>query len=431
MPALVVDQSGPSNGISAYRASDASSLTLAPSHTSHHSPGTNALNGVSFADRISTSVGSSPDSRLSSSGAQQSAELQVLSTQLQKENHIREGAERLLQMQLPGNLRTQVESELEMARNKIDDITKKIETHSLRPRKRNESGSFKSKFPGTTLQSLPKSKEVVEDRDDFRTALQQASSYVRILNNIGRPVTTSPSHPSHGSSSSAATAPTEAENSKTRVETMNQLIGVLERNLRVRYEVNVADVIQAILPALSDRSTKQCRATAYRLIRHLLVDPRSVEVVREQGLDWYIVKALARDNKYVVEKEQVIKLIRAMIEIGSQKRPARSGVAAGTVPISDTIMRAFIAVAEHPEDPFKPICVQTLAEILLIDVELVARTGGIRVLLHALAEGPLEMAPILASAFLYIADSPRTRAYLHPGTDLEMHTVKDLITRKG
>lgn len=26
---------------------------------------------------------------------------------------------------------------------------------------------------------------------------------------------------------------------------MNQLIGVLERNLRVRYEVNIADVIQA------------------------------------------------------------------------------------------------------------------------------------------------------------------------------------------
>lgn len=58
--------------------------------------------------------------------------------------------------------------------------------------------------------------------------------------------------------------------------------------------------------------------------------------------------------------------------------------------------------------------------VVLIDIELVARTGGIRVLLHALAEGPLEMAPILASAFLYIADSPRTRAYLHPGTDLEV-----------
>ena len=90
---------------------------------------------------------------------------------------------------------------------------------------------------------------------------------------------------------------------------------------------------------------------------------------------------------------------------------------------------------------------------VLIDIELVARTGGIRVLLHALADGPLEMAPIIASAFLYIVDSPRTRAYLHPGTHLEasydilaglhyltesrwhfqqwqMHTAKGLTTRR-
>lgn len=48
------------------------------------------------------------------------------------------------------------------------------------------------------------------------------------------------------------------------------------------------------------------------------------------------------------------------------------------------------------------------------------RTGGIRLLLHALAEGPDEMAPLISSAFLYIVDHPRTRAYLHLGTDLEV-----------
>ena len=60
------------------------------------------------------------------------------------------------------------------------------------------------------------------------------------------------------------------------------------------------------------------------------------------------------------------------------------------------------------------------ALLVFIDVALVARTGGIRLLLHALSEGPAELAPIISSAFLYIVDSPRTRAYLHPGTDLEV-----------
>lgn len=57
---------------------------------------------------------------------------------------------------------------------------------------------------------------------------------------------------------------------------------------------------------------------------------------------------------------------------------------------------------------------------MLIDIDLVARTGGIRFLLHALGEGPTEMGPILASAFLYIVDSPRTRSFLRVGSDLEV-----------
>ena len=45
-----------------------------------------------------------------------------------------------------------------------------------------------------------------------------------------------------------------------------------------------------ILPALADKATKQSRATAYRLIRHSLVNAHSVRRVGEQNLDWYIVK---------------------------------------------------------------------------------------------------------------------------------------------
>ena len=56
----------------------------------------------------------------------------------------------------------------------------------------------------------------------------------------------------------------------------------------------------------------------------------------------------------------------------------------------------------------------------LLDIDLVARTGGIRFLLHALGEGPVELGPILAATFLHIIDSPRTRAYLRLGVDVEV-----------
>lgn len=57
---------------------------------------------------------------------------------------------------------------------------------------------------------------------------------------------------------------------------------------------------------------------------------------------------------------------------------------------------------------------------VLLDIDLVHRCEGMKVLLQSLSDGPSELAPVLALAFLTITDSPRTRAYLHPGTDLEM-----------
>lgn len=156
-------------------------------------------------------------------------------------------------------------------------------------------------------------------------------------------------------------------------------------------------------------------------------------------------RSLSRDNKHTVEKEQAIKLIRAIVEIGSLRRGPGTAVGFGTVPLSESVMRAVMAVAEHPDDPFKPICVQTLVEIckcsllpvtppaltshyyaVLIDIRLMARTGGMRLLLHSLSEGPAEMAPLISAAFLYIADSPRTRAYLHLGIDLEVVFLTNL-----
>lgn len=57
---------------------------------------------------------------------------------------------------------------------------------------------------------------------------------------------------------------------------------------------------------------------------------------------------------------------------------------------------------------------------VLLDIDLVHRCEGMKVLLQSLSDGPSELAHVLAMAFLTITDSPRTRAYLHPGTDLEM-----------
>ncbi|KAJ7819414.1 Rapamycin-insensitive companion of mTOR, N-term-domain-containing protein [Mycena olivaceomarginata] len=309
-------------------------------------------------------------------------------------------------------------SELDMAQGKIEAIQNHIETLTqIKPKSHpNVSSSTRRKFLAEQTARPGRDDPDDKSREDFHTALNNASTCIKSLSILARNNATSPS----ASSSSSPQAANAADVDRQRVEIMTQLVSILQRNLRVRYELNLTDVVQAVIPALADKASQKCRAAAYRLIRHTLIDADSMKRIGEQTLDWYIIKSLTRDNKYTMEKEQVIKLIRTIVEVGTVRNEFRGAGGCGTVPLSGAVMRAFVAVAEHAEDPFRLICIQTLAEILVIDTALVARTGGIRFLLHALGEGPLEIAPILASAFLHIIDSPRTRAYLQVGTDLEM-----------
>lgn len=60
---------------------------------------------------------------------------------------------------------------------------------------------------------------------------------------------------------------------------------------------------------------------------------------------------------------------------------------------------------------------------MLIDVQCVARAGGMRVLLQILSEGPPALASLLSPVFLYILDSPSTRKHFRPGKDLEVRQI--------
>jgi hypothetical protein len=111
----------------------------------------------------------------------------------------------------------------------------------------------------------------------------------------------------------------------------------------------------------------------------MVVDLESIKRLNEQSLDWFLVRcashphryttvsdntrSLALDIKHTVEKEQAIKLIRTIAAIGSQKRGSNHAPCTGAVPLSERVMRAFVAIAEQPDDPFRPVAVQTLTEI--------------------------------------------------------------------
>ena len=122
-----------------------------------------------------------------------------------------------------------------------------------------------------------------------------------------------------------------------------------------------------------------------------------------------VVVSLAKDRKADVEREQALKFVRAFLDVKD-----------GVREISRAVVRTIVAVAEHLEDRLRPICIETLAEILLKDPPLLTACGGLAPLSEALAEGTYKSPESLASAFLFLLNAPHTRKYLRAGYDLEV-----------
>ena len=137
-----------------------------------------------------------------------------------------------------------------------------------------------------------------------------------------------------------------------------------------------------------DNSTQSLRAISYRLFRYL-ADRLIWGVMVSSGIEWIIVRTFTRDTKAQQEKEQALRLLRAVIclppptpdflryrsQSGHDRRNAGRKMAdtapvdpidrllGRIVPLTDGMVRALVSVAENPEDPIRMVCMETLIEL--------------------------------------------------------------------
>ncbi|RKP11453.1 Rapamycin-insensitive companion of mTOR, N-terminal domain-containing protein, partial [Piptocephalis cylindrospora] len=83
-------------------------------------------------------------------------------------------------------------------------------------------------------------------------------------------------------------------------------------------------------------------------------------------------------------------------------------------------VRALVAMAEHADEPFRNLCLETLCELAIRDPELTVESGGLRVMLHVLVEGSQDLSDAVSLTLLYLLDRPANRQYLRPGMDIEV-----------
>ncbi|KAB5570861.1 Rapamycin-insensitive companion of mTOR, N-term-domain-containing protein [Coniochaeta sp. 2T2.1] len=200
----------------------------------------------------------------------------------------------------------------------------------------------------------------------------------------------------------------------------NSLVDLFKRYPQLKYDL-VWSVFGLRMQVLLLSESREVVAAGYRMIRYAISDVASLKKIRALNTDYCVTWSLVKDSKSDVEREQALKFVRAFIDVKD-----------GIRELSRAVVRTIASVAEAPdgerlyedrplsEDRLRPMCLETLAEILVRDPRLLVSSGGIGPLLTALATGYYKASDSLTSALLYLLDAPKRRKYLRAGYDLDV-----------
>ncbi|KAH8879840.1 hypothetical protein GQ53DRAFT_21512 [Thozetella sp. PMI_491] len=192
------------------------------------------------------------------------------------------------------------------------------------------------------------------------------------------------------------------------VSRANSLVELFKRHPTLKYDL-VWSVFGLRMQVMLLSDSREVVAAGYRMTRYAISDLTSLRKIRSLNTDYLVTWSLIKDRKADVEREQALKFVRAFLEVKD-----------GIREISRAVVRTIAAVAEDPEERLRPICLETLAEILVRDPQLLIASGGLPPLHEALGDGSYKASESLTGAFLYLLDAPQRRKYLRAGYELEV-----------
>ena len=314
--------------------------------------------------------------------------------EIQKETKIKVGSENLLDALLLSKekrskeQRLKVESELNSSNRKIVELQSRLEVE-IEQAKRSTTpvqNGFPMIFRGNAFSSPGQESDgpAEEDHDDQAEAESPTFLLAEIIQGL------------------------EADNASPDYYVLraNRLVDLLKRHPTLKYDLAWGIFGLRIQTMLLSES-REVVASGYRVTRHAFADRKSLQNIRALNTDILVVVSLAKDSKSTIEREQALKFVRAFLDVKD-----------GAQEISNSVVRAIVAVAEQHDDRLRNIAVLTLAEIMVRNPVLLARAGGITPLAEALKDGNYPGSESLAAAFLRLTDGPEFRKLLFSGQEL-------------
>lgn len=224
----------------------------------------------------------------------------------------------------------------------------------------------------------------------------------------------------------------EKENLPFVLTKAQQLVDLLVKNPLLKHEIVIENVLSRILFMFYDPKPL-LRSMAYRILRHTLAGRDTVAQLAQHKLHVNLTVSLSTLTP-VIEKEEALKLIRAIIAIPDCATLLSVGVIKALVvltehendesspPLTESrIMKSSFAtfLSSSSSSLFCKVCVETICELLLVNPELVFQAGGMRLLINLILSAAPEISATCVLTFMTLLDHPDARVYLRGGSDLD------------
>ncbi|KAF9928127.1 hypothetical protein FBU30_002629 [Linnemannia zychae] len=319
--------------------------------------------------------------------------------QLQTETKAKESAESLLEVYKSkdvgnsGNnkLRNQVEQELQATMERIAELNAQLDYYKQRAFDPPSFGYVPDQVLKESQQSFPVTRR--SHSNSFSTSDYADNEDGSIHSTLGEIISSLRSH---------------LDPPSVRLEHLTTLVNILKQNQHIHPGYPQQELVGSLRICLAS-TVREIRLHAYRCLRLLAGTGPLGSIMTAHKLDIFIVRSLMADHRLESERIEALKLVRCFVTTKE-----------GMQHISDSVLRAVIAIAEQTDEKLRNACLETLGEMIMSDPKPVARCGGFRAVLMALTDNLQDLSDALLKVFLYMLESPETRGYVRQGLDSEM-----------
>ncbi|KAI5954495.1 hypothetical protein KGF54_002270 [Candida jiufengensis] len=214
------------------------------------------------------------------------------------------------------------------------------------------------------------------------------------------------------------------------VQKSNDLVTLFQTYPNLKEDVQIKTVLPRIQFMLYHQ-VSEVRSSCYRILRHLIVNYQSLILLGQSKLLIFIIVSLANDQSRssIVEMEQALKLIRQFMTIEKGADLLSVGVIKALISVVESdkfdyhkatsISTNYGINVESIPDGFKNACHETITEIALLKPELVFHSGGFKLMIDSIIDGPFEVSSTCLFIILRLLSFQNSRKFLRNGFDLD------------